>query len=42
MAVSQVFLVPRQHKAARATTISIISSPARGDTYRLGETIEFE
>ena len=42
MAVSQLFLVPNAAQSARATTISIISAPARGDTYRLGETIEFE
>ena len=42
MAVSQLFLVPNAAQSARATTISIISTPARGDTYRLGETIEFE
>ena len=42
IAVSQVFKVPEANEAARATAISIISSPASGDTYRLGETIEFE
>ena len=42
IAVSQVFKVPLANEAARATAISIISSPASGDTYRLGETIEFE
>ena len=42
VAVSQLFLVPNAAQSARATTISIISTPARGDTYRLGETIEFE
>ena len=42
MAVSQLFLVPNAAQSAHATTISIISTPASGDTYRLGETIEFE
>ena len=42
VAVSQLFVVPNAAQSARATTISIISSPARGDTYGLGETIEFE
>ena len=42
MGVSQLFLVPTATQSARATAISIISSPPSGDTYRLGEIMEFE
>ena len=39
--MSQVFRVPTASQGTRATDLSIVSSPALGDTYRLGEAIEF-
>ena len=40
--LSQVFKVPAASDKARTTDIAIISSPAIGDAYRLGETVEVE
>ena len=40
--LSQVFKVPLASDRARTTDIAIISSPAIGDAYRLGETVEVE
>ena len=40
--LSQVFKVLAATEAARTTDIAIISSPAIGDAYRLGETVEVE
>ena len=40
--LSQVFVVKAGSTTPATTDISIISSPAIGDTYRLGETIEVE
>ena len=40
--LSQVFVAKEDLTTPSTTDISIISSPASGDTYRLGETIEFE
>ena len=40
--LSQVFVVKAGSTAPATTDISIISSPAIGDTYRLGETVEVE
>ena len=40
--LSQVFVAKEDVTTPSTTDISIISSPASGDTYRLGETIEFE
>ena len=40
--LSQVFVVPAANDDPRTTDISIISTPAIGDTYRLGETVEIE
>ena len=40
--LSQVFKVLAASANPRTTDISIISSPAIGDAYRLGETVEFE
>ena len=40
--LSQVFKVPAASDRAHTTDIAIISSPAIGDAYRLGETVEVE
>ena len=40
--LSQVFVVKAGSTTPATTDISIISSPAIGDTYRLGETVEVE
>ena len=40
--LSPVFVVKQNPTEATANAISIVSSPALGDTYRLGEVIEFE
>ena len=40
--LSQVFVAKASRTAPSATVISITSSPVIGDTYHLGETIEFE
>ena len=40
--LSQIFVAKATRTAPSATALSITSSPALSDTYRLGETIEFE
>ena len=40
--LSQVFVVKAGLTAPATTDISILSTPAIGDTYRLGETVEIE
>ena len=40
--LSQVFKVPLASEKARTTDIAIVSTPAIGDAYRLGETVEVE
>ena len=40
--LSQVFKVSLANEKARTTDIAIVSSPAVGDAYRLGETVEVE
>ena len=40
--LSQVFVVDAARTTPSATALSITSSPALSDTYRLGETIEFQ